>query len=67
MPSTHLYEEEPDALEAMDCFDDNESEGPQCPMCNGEGASLGTLGRTEWFRCGHCGGATYSGRSSDSH
>ena len=27
----------------------------QCPMCRGEGYSIGSLGNLEWFRCRQCG------------
>ncbi len=27
----------------------------QCPMCSGQGESLGNLGNLEWFRCRGCG------------
>jgi tRNA(Ile2) C34 agmatinyltransferase TiaS len=27
----------------------------QCPVCDGDGASLGILGHFEWYRCRDCG------------
>lgn len=26
-----------------------------CPMCNGPGVPLGSLGRSVWYRCRNCG------------
>jgi len=26
-----------------------------CPCCDGEGAYMGSLGDSSWFRCRHCG------------
>ena len=26
-----------------------------CPICGGEGYSIGTLGKKIWYRCRHCG------------
>jgi predicted nucleic acid-binding Zn ribbon protein len=28
---------------------------PSCPLCEGEGNVLGTLGSLVWFRCQDCG------------
>lgn len=33
-------------------FDSNEV---SCPVCDGQGAILGALGRLLWFRCIQCG------------
>ncbi len=27
----------------------------KCPLCNGAGVRLGSLGRKQWFRCRNCG------------
>lgn len=37
--------------------DDEEEwqESPQCPMCGGEGMSMGRMGRKTWYRCRQCG------------
>jgi rubredoxin len=26
-----------------------------CPMCQGDGAELGSLGKLKWYRCVDCG------------
>ncbi|QIL78967.1 hypothetical protein G7047_02795 [Diaphorobacter sp. HDW4A] len=28
---------------------------PTCPLCQGPGIALGSLGRLHWYRCRHCG------------
>lgn len=28
---------------------------PPCPVCQGDGCLLGSLGRSTWFRCRQCG------------
>lgn len=33
----------------------DEYEGPSCPLCEGEGLLLGTLGHLVWLRCRDCG------------
>ncbi|MCI0614600.1 hypothetical protein L0244_16555, partial [bacterium] len=35
--------------------DYEEPEVEQCPICGGEAQFMGTLGKTDWFRCRHCG------------
>lgn len=45
---TYLYETVPEWM-----FEDPES--LTCPMCGGWGNFIGSLGRTDWFRCRACG------------
>lgn len=35
-----------------------------CPMCNGQGALLGSLGALTWYRCIQC-GAEFTGEDND--
>jgi hypothetical protein len=57
-PSTKDQEKpEPQAVpnEKKEHIYDPLSEIVYCPACEGEGVSMGSLGRTEWFRCRDCG------------
>lgn len=33
----------------------DESRNPSCPSCDGDGIRMGTLGKTQWYRCRNCG------------
>lgn len=51
---------EPCASDALDCglFAEHESEhmdAESCPICDGYGYSMGTLGSVTWYRCESCG------------
>lgn len=50
-------EEEHDYLHADDdpYDDDDQEEQPPCPVCDGYGEPLGTLGRRTHYRCRYCG------------
>ena len=55
---TYCYEDVM-TLDGHVCEDDAEMEqyldDTRCPVCDGEGAYMGSLGPSPWFRCIHCG------------
>jgi tRNA(Ile2) C34 agmatinyltransferase TiaS len=40
---------------SLDPFNPTE-EAPGCPICDGPGIKLGSMGKLTWFRCRNCGG-----------
>jgi ribosomal protein L37E len=53
--SFNPYDEGPTMDEDFGPDDLDPQQGPTCPMCDGPGEYLGSLGSKEWFRCRNCG------------